>query len=832
MSRQFSALTIVCLASAATCADEAISSSTPTASVEKVYVVGSRNSGRSSSELAVPVDILDQTLIQSTGELELGRVLQRLAPSFNFSSSSISDGTDALRPATLRGLGPDQTLVLINGKRRHSASLLHVNTSVGRGTAGTDLNAIPSSAIKRIEILRDGAAAQYGSDALAGVINIVLKDEVDSEVILKAGGFEQGDGLTGDLAVGHTLIFDTGYLFTNFALRRRDHTNRAGDSGVCQYLQTCELANNMQVTSSSREINFNRQNFRIGDAQSEQVSLVLNGVRENFASEQYAFLTFSHRENESAGFFRRANEVSKNPTFGDGEAFYIDGFLPLINTELQDLSISLGHRSNWNEDTQLDVSITSGFNTMNYDVSNSVNASYAADLVSNNANASRIDVPTSAHAGQLALALTTINADFSAEYEFHSLAYGAELRIDNYKITAGDTYSYRDYDGIGNGAAGGIQVFPGFNPVNSVDESRSNLSGYIDSEWQIEPNFFVTGAIRADIFEDFGNTINGKISARRDINEKFAVRASLSTGFRAPSMQQLYFNNVSTQFNGTSSAQVGTFRNDSELARQIGIPELKEEKSLNISAGFTLNTAYSSLTADTYFIDISDRIVISEQLTPELQIQQLSDALLANGVNSAQFFVNAVDTETKGVDLVYQMRPEGFHNKLHVTVAGNWTDTEVTSVFAPNSLSELLPEQLFGAQAVSIIETWQPKSRLLTNLEYVLNDKSIALTFNRFGSYRIIDANQAQTFSAKWLTDVAFHWQVSDSTKISVGINNVFDVKPDKNKIGQFRAGTIVDNSANLVVDSPGVFNYSRRAAPFGFNGAFGFLQLQHVLSD
>lgn len=832
MSRRFSAVTIACLASGVTCAQEAISSNTSAASVEKVYVVGSRNSGRSSGELAVPVDILDQTLIQNTGELELGRVLQRLAPSFNFSSSSISDGTDALRPATLRGLGPDQTLVLINGKRRHSAALLHVNTSVGRGTAGTDLNAIPTSAIKRIEILRDGAAAQYGSDALAGVINIVLKDEVDSEIMLNAGSFEQGDGVTSELGIGHTFMFDTGFLFANFNIRNRDPTNRAGETGVCQYLQTCETTDSVQVTNSLREINFKRQNFRIGDAESEQVSLILNGVRENFTSEQYIFATFSHRENESAGFFRRANETNKNPIFGDGEAFYQDGFLPLINTQLQDFSISLGHRSDWNEDTQIDVSVTSGFNTMDYDVSNSVNASYAADLLFNNINTPRSAIPTSAHAGQLELALTTINADFNAEYEFYSLAYGAELRVDNYKISAGDPYSYLDFDGIGTGATGGIQVFPGFTPFNSVNESRTNLSAYIDSEWQIAPNFFATSALRADIFEDFGSTINGKMSARRDINQTFAVRASLSTGFRAPSMQQLYFNNVSTQFNGTSSAQVGTFRNDSELAKQIGIPELTEEKSLNISAGFTLNTAHSSLTLDTYFIDIRDRIVISEQLTPELQIQQLTSALFANGVNSAQFFINAADTQTKGTDFVYQLRPEGLYNNLHVTVAGNWTDTEVTSIFAPNSLSELMPKQLFGEQAVSIIETWQPKSRLLANFEYLLGDKSVTLTLNRFGSYRIIDADQAQSYSAKWLTDIALNWQLTDSTKISLGINNVFDVKPDTNKIGQFRAGTILDESGDLVVDSKGVFEYSRRAAPFGFNGAFGFFRLKHVLSD
>ncbi|MGO2010889.1 TonB-dependent receptor plug domain-containing protein, partial [Pseudoalteromonas sp.] len=246
--------------------------------IEKIAIVGSRVAGRSVEDLPVPVDILSAEALENTGQTEVGRMLQAIAPSFNFSSSSISDGTDALRPATLRGLGPDQTLVLINGKRRHQASIIHINTSVGRGTAGTDMNAIPAAAIKRIEVLRDGAAAQYGSDAIAGVINIVLKDaEEGGKAAINYGQYSEGDGETVNVDFNKGFALgDDGYLNTTINYRDRAPTNRAGLHGSCQFYGCTELDDGTLLAGDPRELTVERDTFRIGDADSQQFSLIVN----------------------------------------------------------------------------------------------------------------------------------------------------------------------------------------------------------------------------------------------------------------------------------------------------------------------------------------------------------------------------------------------------------------------------------------------------------------------------------------------------------------------------------------------------------------------------
>ncbi len=799
------------------------------ATLEQVHVVGTRNAGRSSGDLAVPVDIIDKALLEATGEIEFGRMLQRVAPSFGFSSSSISDGTDALRPATLRGLGPDQTLVLLNSKRRHNSALLHINTSVGRGTAGVDMNAIPTSAIKRVEILRDGASAQYGSDAIAGVINIVLEDDAPSTIEVKTGGYSEGDGHTYNIALSNGFELDNGNLFASLNYRNRDQTNRAGLTGVCQYQLTCSNQGANYITDDPREIAFDRRNFSIGDSASEQLQLVLNAGMETFDGEYYGFLTYSWRENESAGFFRRANEISKNPILSDAEAFYPDGFLPKIATDIEDFSASFGYSKLMGESTTWDLSLTFGSNSMQYGVNNSVNASFVSNNITTDASQLRNQTQTSADAGKLRLSLATINLDYVSEFERTTLAYGFEYRYDSYGIDAGEPYSYLDYDGVSSGAIGGIQVFPGFAPVNEVSENRSVWSGYLDAEFDVNSQLLITSAVRGDHYQSFGNSINLKLSGRYDLSKKMSVRGSVSSGFRAPSMQQIYFNNVSTQFNNGVAAQVGTFRNNSQLASELGIPGLQEESSVNLSAGLSYATNSSSLTLDFYHISIADRIVISEQLTPDLGIESVSNSLISNGVQGAQFFINGADTETRGIDLVFTHKPSAVPN-LELTLAGNVTKTEVEGLSSPETLKQLAPEHLFGEQAISIIESWQPKSRALASATYRWQGLELNLNINYFGSYRVIDANEAQDYSPKWLTDIGINWQVNDDMKLTAGINNLFDIKPDRNLIGQSRAGTIVTSQGDTIVESDGVFQYSRRAAPFGFNGSFWYLGVEYAV--
>jgi len=821
--------------------------------IEKIAVVGSRVAGRSVEDLPVPVDILSAEALENTGQTEVGRMLQAIAPSFNFSSSSISDGTDALRPATLRGLGPDQTLVLINGKRRHQASIIHINTSVGRGTAGTDMNAIPAASIKRIEVLRDGAAAQYGSDAIAGVINIVLKDaEEGGKAAINYGEYSEGDGETVNIDFNKGFALgDEGYLNTTINYRDRAPTNRAGLHGSCQFYGCTELEYGTLLAGDPRELTAPRDTFRIGDADSQQFALTVNTGYELAGGELYGFITYSNRENESAAFFRHNANASGNPVLQDGDAAIPMGFLPKINTVIDDVSYNVGFKKSFDNDASLDLSYTYGENSIDYTTSDTINGSYANYLRYEQgltADEIRTTIPRSAYAYGLELSLQTLNLDYTKDYEHFSLALGAELRTDEFRILEGSEYAYRDYDtvdgvsiyaglndGIGSvDAASGAQGFGGSDPASSVDESRDVISFYLDAETYVIDDVIISGALRYDNYKGFGDTVNFKLAGNWSITEDVSLRGAVSTGFRAPSMQQLYFNNVSTQFvvgpNGDLIAeQVGTFRNDSTLAQSIGIPKLKEEKSQNRSLGIVYNvTDNINLTIDYYAIDIDDRIVISNRLGKGLS-DTLDAALESAGAGAGQFFLNGADTETEGVDLVATWNTEGLGGTLDFTFAANFTKTDVVDLFTPagSGLETIPVEDVFSAQETSIIEEWQPEDRINLSALYRLEDWTVNLSLNRYGEYTVEDGGR-QKYGAEILTDVKVNYFFNENLSFNIGANNLFDVYPDKNTIGNSRSGTIVDANGNTIVSSPGVFTYSRRSAPFGFNGAYYYVGAEY----
>ncbi|WP_445936709.1 TonB-dependent receptor plug domain-containing protein [Pseudoalteromonas sp. N1230-9] len=821
--------------------------------IEKIAVVGSRVAGRSVEDLPVPVDILSAEALENTGQTEVGRMLQAIAPSFNFSSSSISDGTDALRPATLRGLGPDQTLVLINGKRRHQASIIHINTSVGRGTAGTDMNAIPAASIKRIEVLRDGAAAQYGSDAIAGVINIVLKDaEEGGKAAINYGEYSEGDGETVniDFNTGFALG-DDGYLNTTINYRDRAPTNRAGLHGSCQFYGCTELDDGTLLAGDPRELTAPRDTFRIGDADSQQFALTVNTGYELAGGELYGFITYSNRENESAAFFRHNANATGNPVLQDGDATIPMGFLPKINTVIDDVSYNVGFKKSFDNDSSIDLSYTYGENSIDYTTSDTINGSYANLLRYEqglSADEIRATIPRSAFAYGLELSLQTLNLDYTKDYDNFSLALGAEIRTDEFRILEGSEYAYRDYDtvdgvsiysglsgGVGSeDAASGTQGFGGSDPASSVDESRDVISFYADAETYVIDDVIISGALRYDNYKGFGDTVNFKLAANWSITEDVSLRGALSTGFRAPSMQQLYFNNISTQFvvgdDGSLVAeQVGTFRNDSTLAQSIGIPKLKEEKSQNRSLGIVYNvTDNINVTIDYYSIDIDDRIVISNRLGKGLS-DTLDAALVSSGAGAGQFFLNGADTETEGVDLVATWNTEGLGGTLDFTFAANFTKTDVVDLFTPSGSGlETIPvEDVFSAQETSIIEEWQPEDRINLSALYRLEDWTVNLSLNRYGEYTVEDGGR-QTYGAEILTDVKVSYFFDENLSFNIGANNLFDVYPDKNTIGNSRSGTIVDANGNTIVSSPGVFTYSRRSAPFGFNGAYYYVGAEY----
>ena len=828
----------------------------PAQTVDAVVVVGTRSIGRRALQAPVPIEVIDTEQLRLTGQSETGRSIQMLVPSFNFPSSTISDGTDALRPATLRGLGPDHVLVLVNGKRRHKSALLHVNSSVGRGTAGTDFNAIPSSAIKRIEVLRDGAAAQYGSDAIAGVINIVLKDDADAgDADIYWGQTYEGDGDTWNTNGNYGMkVGEAGFLNLSVEWRDRYRTNRAGLTGTRQYDwvevdpgrppdATIEIKDaNGNVTDEKpvwfdqREYYFNRKNFRVGDSDSTQrVGFYNFGLPLTEGVALYSFGSYSTRQNNSSGFYRNAKDASRNV-----KAIYPDGFLPEINTGIEDVSVAFGVTWKHNPtDLDVDIGFNHGLNTFDFFVSNSLNASYGAAS------------PTSADSGGFRLDQTAFNVDVTYPLMYQSslvnLAGGIELRREGYGIRAGEPVSWFNA-GLGvDGAAGGIQVFPGFRPDNALDESRTNIAGYADFESYLSgkpgTGLLVGAAVRGEQYSDFGATITGKATTRYDVTKQIAFRAAGSTGFRAPLLQQLYFNNISTQFkvdnndadgDGNTTEllpfEVGTFRNDSDAARALNIPELKEETSVNVSGGIVVKPVQNLwLTVDAFQIDIDDRIVLSGSFSADAV-----PALVAAGASQAQVFTNVAQTRTRGIDVATGYL-HAFDNEsiLNVKVAATWADTEVIGdVEAPGPILIGFEEILFPERERSIIEEWQPNTRINLTTDYIIGSLKIGSALRYFGSYTVQAGSgenaRRQTYSGKWIADLQGIYQLNKSLTLTLGINNFLNQLTDLNELGQVRGGTLIDSIGTVIVDSPGVFRYDRAAAPFGFNGGFYYAKLAY----
>ncbi|RLD18528.1 MAG: TonB-dependent receptor, partial [Bacteroidetes bacterium] len=652
--------------------------------VDEVVVIGSRGKPRTQLETAVPVDVIGAKQIRASSQVNVTGMLQLVAPSFHSTPQTISDGTDHIDPATLRGLGPDQVLVLVNGKRRHTSSLVNVNGTVGRGTVGTDLNAIPKSAIKRIEILRDGAAAQYGSDAIAGVINIVLKDDVNQASVDFQAGFASpntfdgpgnsagnvpeeliptfnSDGAT--YAIGTNFGFDLGknggFVNVTAEYMDRQSTNRSGNYTGSIYPDGYENAMSRDefFAQVREETGFaENQVMEIGNSKLRDMGAFLNASLplNSSGAELYGTLGWNYRDGLSRGFYRfPSQQVKVVPQV------LPQGFSPQINSAITDNSFIIGARGDING-WHADLSQTRGSNRFDFTIKNSLNASLGA--VS----------PRQAYAGGFEYSQNTTNLDFNRRFEGNipiNVAFGGEMRFENYQIEAGEPTSYVN-GGVENvwiidgdttlvAGAAGIQVFPGFQPQNALTKDRNSFAAYGDLEFDFTDAFLVTVAGRYENFSDFGDNFSFKLAARYKITDNITARSSYSTGFRAPSLQQVYFNNLSTQFvdvDGEQVAvQVGTFNNESNVTKAFGIKPLTAETSNNFSIGATAGFGRFSIAVDYYNIKIDDRIVLSGRFGPDEELangQPAGDILTPLGAGSAQFFTNAINTTTSGVDFV------------------------------------------------------------------------------------------------------------------------------------------------------------------------------------
>lgn len=763
------------------------------ADVEKISVIGSRLSVRSATETTAPVDIINAEQLTATGITETARALQFLVPSFNFPTSSITDGSDAVRPASLRGLSPDHTLVLINGKRRHGSALVHLNGTMGRGSSNVDLNAIPVAAIKRIEILRDGAAAQYGSDAIAGVINVVLKDNHEGgELSVNGGQTYEGDGEQYKVSSSSGFRFaDTGFVNLSGEYHHKNFTNRAGADSRQQY-----------PNGDPREATANRDTFRVGDAAYENLAVFVNAGYELADSELYAFGGYSLRKTESAAFFRRPFQTAQVVP-----EIYPEGFLPKIAPETTDHSLTAGYRFNV-ADWQLDVSANTGSSRFDYYVRDSLNASLGPAS------------PTSAYAGQLKNTEQNLNLDASKAFGFINssdliVSVGVSYRNNNYQINQGDEVSYFNYGY--QGKAGGFQSFPGFTPESAVDQSRHNTGIYLELENQYNERLTWGAAVRQEDYSDFGSNTSWKFSGRYQLTEGWAVRSTVNSGFRAPSVQQLYFTSISTVANADGTfTETGTFNNVSPVVRALGQGELKAETSDSVSLGFTYQGDALTFTLDSYRISIDDRVILTSNAVNRANYPIIDQLLGDSSAQSVRFFTNGLDTTTTGVEavLAYQL-PEQDYGRIRLTLSGQYSKTEIDAIKIP-ALLQGLESVLLNYQEQVRQTKANPKHSATAGITHQYGAFTTNLRLNYFGPYTLAhNATSAigdKDYSAKTLADLSVNYAYSPALSFTVGVQNLFDTYPD-------------EQPESVQANNGGVFKYPNTNAPFGFNGGYYYAE-------
>jgi iron complex outermembrane receptor protein len=774
-------------------------------SFQTEVTVGSRAQG-TAAEKAVPVDTITERQIETaSGSAETAQIIEAIAPSFNFPRPTISDGTDSVRPATLRSLGPDQMLVLVNGKRRHTSALVNVNGTIGRGSTGVDLNAIPAGMIEKVEVLRDGAAAQYGSDAIAGVLNIVLKSATSPlEIGLQGGSTTHSDGELFDATATTGLKLGQGNFTVSGEYRKRNPTNRAGVDPRDQI-----------VAGDAGHNDVPQPSYHWGDAEEKDVLAWVNGsvpINDDGTAAFYLFGGASRRDGVHGGNYRRALQNTNWPSI------YPLGYLPLIEPKIVDYSATAGVRGIAAEKWFWDVSAQYGHDKFDFNVTNSLNVSLGPTIPPNQ---------TSFYAGALEFNQFIADLDVSREVNVGlagplNVAVGAEFRRENYQQHAGEPNSYiagPSKDQFGGTAAAGSQVFPGFRPSNEVDDSRSSYAGYIDLEANVLPFLRLGLAGRFEHYTDFGNTSDGKITLRVEASKQLVFRAAASTGFRAPSLGQSDFSAISTNFlplgPGGSFVpfDVGHFRVDSEVARALGATDLRPEDSVNYSAGFVLSpTSFFDFTADYFHIQIKDRVILSGNFTGS----SVAAILAPFNATGARFFTNAVDTRTEGVELTANAKADlRGAGVLRFQAAYARSKNEITRIAPTPPQLAGLQEVLFDRLEQRRITCGQPIDNFRLTTDWRSGDVGANVRAGRYGTYCSIDsANTAndQTFSAQWVVDLEASYQIG-RVSLAVGAQNLFDSFPDR----------------NIAVNSNfGIFTYPRNA-PNGFNGRYVYVRTAYT---
>ncbi|WP_350015905.1 TonB-dependent receptor [Rhodanobacter sp. IGA1.0] len=781
-----------------------------------VIVTGTRADNRTESSSLTPIDVVSAKVLQQTGTSELSTALARIIPSLNFPRPAAADSADTQRPAQLRGLSPDEVLVLVNGKRWHPGAILLNNGVIGRGSQPVDLNTIPMSAIDHIEVLRDGASAQYGSDAIAGVINVILKQGAKGgDVQVTGGQYSAGDGRQwqGSANFGIPLGGDKGWLRLALQSGNQDHTNRAGPDNRPGFPQL-------------------GVNFRQGDPDVHDNNLLLNAQYDITPDVQlYSFGHYGRRQSTSPAFFRYGTNSPKPNNALIGQV-YPDGFLPLEHADSTDTSLVAGLRGKiggW----RWDLSGNYGRNRVSYETRNSTNYAYLNDLGS---------APSVFSDGILSAEQQSLDLDVAKDIQAGwlpnslTVAFGAQYLRQTYAIDAGSLPSW--YVGT-SGVSGGAQGFAGWQPANAVDASRHDVAAYLDLETNLTDRLGVAAAVRHEHYNDFGNTTSGSLSGRFDFTDSFAIRGSASTGFRAPSLGQEYFSQISSLFYGAGSLPglpAGIYNRGlvpvgSQIAQLLGAEALKPEKSRN----YTLGTVWSptdalTLSLDVYQINIRDRVALSGAIsttTPAVVSYLAANGISDLGYSSVNYFTNAADTRTRGVDFVGSYLADlGNAGTLATTLSANYNQNTVTDVKPNPAVLDNLGVSFVRLNRQDIqgyLGNSSPRSKLILNEQYNVGNWGVTGTLTRYGRYTSYVSSLAsynpnatppvidQTFTPKWVLDLAVNYNLHDWT-FTVGADNALDAHPDRN---------IANNTNN------GTLPYST-FSPFGYNGAYVYGKVRY----
>ena len=730
-------------------------------SLDEVLVTGNRNKPRTAIDSAVPIDNIRTSDVMNVGEASIERALTFAIPSFNSQDQAISDATAGFAPADIRGLGPSRTLVLINGKRVNQQSQAYLNRTPGKGEVGVNLKAIPIAAVERIEVLRDGASSQYGSDAMAGVMNFILKkDSAFSTVNVGTGITSAGDGFQFNFDYNTTLPFGDGGRI-NFTLGYTDQelTNRAGSPGTSAFDVSTARPNEIEFAQNDATLG-----MIVGRPDLKQTNVLVNvshPIGEN--SEFYTTHSYSDRWNRSFAYYRfpgwRRDVADAGFLTTDPDDFM--GYHPTFEGSIQDHFNVIGADLDLGNDWRLDLSVTHGKNSIDYTVNRSVNRDYlAAEGWS----------PTTFNPGGYAFSNVIQNADFTKTFsEKVSFSAGLEFKEEKFEAFKGDPFSRYD---------GGSDSFAGIAEEQEGEWTRSNVGVYAGADIDFTEKLLVSVAGRYEDFTDVGDNFSWKVASRYKVSETTAVRASVSTGFRAPSLHQQKLSN--TQYiivsGSTEPLLQGTIQNGTTAARSLGIQDLFPETSQNFTAGLTFGNGNGfSGSIDFYNIKVNDRVLFTSQIEGE-EGSALEASLQSAGVVAVQAWINAGNTNTTGVDFVFNWK----RDNLNLGFNGNFNKTTIDSIDTPTELGSV---DIFSHKEQSLITNSRPQSKISLTADYTGEKFDFGLYNTNFGAVTVAhdgnDASLDQELSSKLITDLRVTYKFTPQLRLTGIINNAFDVYPD-----------------------------------------------------